>query len=141
MPATTVAATAPDPIRSPFLVVLIAWLVPGAGHFLLGKRGRAALLFASVVLMFLLGVLMRGPLFELAVSPQADVLTKFIQRCGFVGDLAAGLPYLLASFFGYAPADSASHVADYGAKLIVGAGLLNILAMVDAYEITMRQKD
>jgi hypothetical protein len=141
MSATTVAAKAPEPIRSPFLVVLIAWLVPGAGHFLLGKRGRAALLSASVVLMFLLGVLMRGPLFELAVSPQADVLTKFIQRGGFVGDLAAGLPYLLASFFGYAPADSASHVADYGAKLIVGAGLLNILAMVDAYEITMRQKD
>ncbi len=84
---------------------------------------------------------MRGPLFELAVSPQADVLTKFIQRGGFVGDLAAGLPYLLASFFGYAPADSASHVAEYGSKLIVAAGLLNILAMVDAYEITTRQKD
>jgi hypothetical protein len=55
--------------------------------------------------------------------------------------LAVGIPYLLASWFGYAPPDVAGHVADYGSKFIVAAGLLNILAMVDAYEITTRQKD
>jgi hypothetical protein len=139
MPATTVAAPVSEPIRSPFIVILLAWLVPGAGHFLLGKRGRAVLIFSSVVLSFLFGVLMRGPLFQ--PSGGADVLSKLIQYGGFVGDLAAGLPYLIVSFFGYAPPDSASHVADYGSKLIVAAGLLNILAIVDAYEITTRQKD
>jgi hypothetical protein len=139
MPATTVAATATEPIRSPFLVILIAWLIPGGGHFLLGKRGRALLIFACVLLSFLFGVLMRGPLFQ--PSGGADVLSKLIQYGGFLGDLAAGIPYLVVSFFGYAPPDSASHVADYGSKLIVAAGLLNILAIVDAYEITTRQKD
>jgi hypothetical protein len=139
MPATTVAAPASEPIRSPFVVVLLAWLIPGAGHFLLGKRGRALLIFSCVVLSFLFGVLMRGPLFQ--PSGGADVLSKLIQYGGFLGDLASGLPYLLASFLGYAPPDSAAHVADYGSKLIVAAGLLNILAIVDAYEITTRQKD
>jgi uncharacterized protein DUF6677 len=139
MPPTAVAATAQEPIRSPLIVILISWLVPGAGHFMLGKRGRAGLIFASVLLSFFLGVLMRGPLFQ--PSGGADVLSKLIQYGGFLGDLAAGIPYFIVSFFGYAPADLAGHVADYGSKLIVAAGLLNILAIVDAYEITTRQKD
>lgn len=139
MPAITVPATSSEPVRSPYLVLLAAWLIPGAGHLLLGKRGRAALIFASVLVPFLVGVSMRGPFFH--PSGGADVLSRLIQYGGFIGNLAAGLPYLLTSWAGYAPPDVAGHVADYGSKFIVGAGLLNILAMVDAYEICTRQKD
>jgi hypothetical protein len=35
----------------------------------------------------------------------------------------------------------AGHVHDYGTKFLVAAGLLNILAMVDAYEIAIGKKD
>jgi hypothetical protein len=139
MSSSTVAASASAPRRSPYLVFVVSWLFPGAGHFLLGKRGRGGLILASVLLAFAAGVLMRGPLFQ--PSGGADVLSRLIQYGGFIGDLAVGLPYLLASFLGYAPLDSASHVADYGSKFIVAAGLLNILAMVDAYEIATRQKE
>ena len=139
MPATTVTASAPAPLRSPFLVILAGWLVPGAGHFLLGKRGRGLLVFASVLVAFAIGVMMRGPLFQ--PSGGADVLSRLIQYGGFLGDLAAGIPYLLTSWLGYAPPDVAGHVADYGSKFIVAAGLLNILAIVDAYEINAQQKD
>lgn len=139
MPATTAISTAPAPLRSPFVVVLLGWLIPGGGHFLLGRRGRALLIFASVIIAFVVGVMMRGPLFQ--PSGGADVLSRLIQYGGFLGDLSAGAPYLLASWFGYAPPDVAGHVPDYGSKFIVAAGLLNILAMVDAYEITTRQKD
>lgn len=128
----------PAPLRSTYLVVLAGWLIPGAGHFLLGKRGRGLIVFASVLIAFVTGVLMRGPLFQ--PSGGADVLSRLIQYGGFLGDLAVGVPYLLASWLGYAPPDVAGHVADYGSKFIVGAGLLNILAMVDAYEINTRQK-
>jgi hypothetical protein len=47
----------------------------------------------------------------------------------------------LVRWLGYFPPDLAGHNPDYGSKLIVAAGLLNILAMVDAYEINSRQKD
>lgn len=139
MSATTATAATAAPLRSPFLIVLAAWLIPGAGHFLLGKRTRGVLVFASVLIAFAVGVAMRGPLF--APSGGADVLSRLIQYGGFIGDLAAGIPYLLASWLSYAPPDVASHVADYGSKFIVGAGLMNILAMVDAYEINSRLKD
>jgi hypothetical protein len=35
----------------------------------------------------------------------------------------------------------AGHVHDYGTKFLVAAGLLNVLAMVDAYEIAKGEKE
>lgn len=140
MPATLpVSATVSAPLRPPFLVVAVAWLIPGGGHFLLGRRGRAAMIFGAVLLPFVVGLLMRGPLFQPIEG--GDVLSRFIQYGGFIGDLASGLLYLGARMLGYGPPDLAAHAADYGSKFIVGAGLLNVLAMVDAYEIATRQKD
>jgi hypothetical protein len=116
----------------------LAWLIPGGGHFLLKRPGRGALLFASVFLMFVLGLMMRGAMFQ----PQTgDVLTTIIYCGGFLGDLASGALYLLTVWFGYSQPDVAGHVHDYGTKFLVAAGLLNILAMVDAYEIAVRKKD
>ena len=139
MPATTTAPAQVAPVRSPWLTVLIAWLLPGAGHFFLGRRIRAALVFATVIIAFLVGVGMQGPFFE--TSGAADVLSRLIQWGGFIGDLACGLLYFIAVWAGYAPPDRAGHTADYGAKFIVAAGLLNILAMVDAYEIATHVKE
>lgn len=125
-------------VRSPFFTVLLAWLIPGSGHFLLGRRGRGAIIFASVLVSFALGLLMRGPLFQ---PGGGDVLSRLIQFGGFIGDLAAGILYFLAVWLGYSPPDVAGHTPDYGSKFLVAAGLLNILGMVDAYEIATGQKE
>ncbi|HXA64839.1 MAG TPA: DUF6677 family protein [Bryobacteraceae bacterium] len=128
--ATAVRAWAP--------VVALGWLIPGGGHFLLKRKGRGTLLLVSVLSMFLLGLMMRGMMFQ----PQTgDILTTIIYVGGFVGDLASGLLYLLATWLGYSQIDMAGHVHDYGTKFLVAAGLLNILAMEDAYEIAIGKKD
>jgi hypothetical protein len=126
------------PSRSPLLVLGLSWLVPGGGHFLLGKRGRGALIFASVALSFVLGLLMRGAMF---LPKSGDLLTTLIQYGGFVADLSSGLLYLLTVWLGYTQEDLAGHSHDYGAKFLVAAGLLNILAMVDAWDIATKKKD
>ncbi len=119
-------------------VVALAWLIPGGGHFLLKRPGRGALLAVSVAAMFLLGLMMRGALF----SPQTgDVLTTVIYVGGFFGNLMSGIFYFLAVWLGYSQPDVAGHVHDYGTKFLVAAGLLNILAMVDAFEIATGKKD
>jgi len=46
-----------------YLPLIAGWLVPGAGHFLLRKWGRGALLSASIVGMFVLGIAMQGKLY------------------------------------------------------------------------------
>ena len=118
--------------------VALGWLIPGGGHFLLKRTGRGALLLVSVTGMFLCGLMMRGAMFQ----PQSgDLLTTLINTGGFIGDVCSGILYLLSVWFGYNTPDMAGHVHDYGTKFLVAAGLLNLLAMVDAYEIAAGRKD
>ena len=118
--------------------VALAWLVPGGGHFLLNRTGRAAILSACVTVMFLFGIFMRGSMF----TPQGeDPLSILIYYGGFAGDVASGVLYFMATWlFSYNQPDTAGHVYDYGSKFLVSAGLLNVLAMVDVYEIATGKK-
>ncbi|HEY6345571.1 MAG TPA: DUF6677 family protein [Bryobacteraceae bacterium] len=118
--------------------VLLGWIIPGGGHLLLKRPGRGGLIAACVAAMFLLGLMMRGALF----SPMTgDLLTTVIYVGGFLGNVMAGIFYFLTVWLGYSQPDMAGPVHDYGTKFLVAAGLLNILGMVDAYEIATRQKD
>lgn len=118
--------------------LLLAWIVPGGGHFLLQRHLRGALILGSVMIMWLFGLMMRGSLFE----PQTgDLLTTIIYCGGFLGNVCSGIFYLLTVMLGYNQPDTAGHVYDYGTKFLVGAGLLNVLAMVDAWDIASGKKD
>lgn len=118
--------------------VVLGWLIPGGGHFLLKRTGRGALILASVVLMFLFGLFMRGTMFT---PERGDILTTLINYGGFLADFATGALYFAASMFGYNVPDMPGDVHDYGTKFLVTAGLLNVLAMVDAYDIVAGKKD
>jgi TM2 domain-containing membrane protein YozV len=118
--------------------VALGWLIPGGGHLLLKRTGRGALLGVAITGMFVCGLMMRGAMFQ----PQSgDLLTTLINTGGFIGDVCSGVLYLLTSWLGYAQPDMAGAVHDYGTKFLVTAGLLNVLAMVDAYEIAAGRKD
>jgi len=118
--------------------VALGWIVPGGGHLLLKRPARGGVILACVASMYLLGLMMRGALF----TPRSDdLLTAIIYYGGFVGNVMSGMLYFLTVWLGYAQADVAGHVHDYGTKFLVGAGLLNVLGMVDAYEIATGQKD
>ena len=142
MPSPTQTASSPVesdlPSRGLILPLLAAWLIPGAGYFLLKKTGRGALVLLSVLLMFLFGLFMRGMMFM--PEKGADYLTTLINYGGFLCNLAAGVPYLL-TMFGYSQPDMPGAVHDYGTKFLVTAGLLNILAIVDTWEIATGKKD
>jgi hypothetical protein len=116
----------------------LSWLVPGGGHLLLKRTGRGLLLMAAITSMFVCGLMMRGAMFQ---PESGDLLTTLINTGGFIGDLASGILYLLSQWLGYAQPDMAGAVHDYGTKFLVTAGLLNILAMVDTFEIAIKRKD
>ncbi|HUK15202.1 MAG TPA: DUF6677 family protein, partial [Bryobacteraceae bacterium] len=104
----------------------------------LRRTGRGLLLLVTITAMFLCGLMMRGTMFQ----PQSgDLLTTLINTGGFIGDLCSGILYLLASWLGYNQPDMAGAVHDYGTKFLVTAGLLNLLAIVDAYEIAAGRKE
>jgi hypothetical protein len=126
------------PVQAWAPAVALAWLVPGGGHFLLKRSGRGALILLAVAGMFVSGLMMRGSMFH---PRTGDLLTTLINTGGFLGDLCSGIFYLFSVWFGYNQPDMAGHVFDYGTKFLVTAGLLNVLAMVDAFEIAVGRKN
>jgi len=134
-------ATAPNKTAAPsqgpqqgfvYLPLIAGWLVPGAGHFLLRKWVRGALLSASIVCMFALGIAMQGKLYTGA----QDIL----EMLGMVGDLGNGLLFFLGRTFGLGAQHVMITTQDYGTKFIVVAGLLNVIAAVDAHNLRTGRK-
>ena len=115
-----------------YLPLIAGWLVPGAGHFLLRKWGRGALLSASIVGMFAVGLAMQGMLFT-GAHHILDVL-------GLAGDLGNGLLYVAAQLLGLGADQVRVTTADYGTRFIVVAGLLNVIAAVDAHNLRTGRK-
>lgn len=113
--------------------LLVGWLVPGAGHLLSRRWARGGLLFVAIGLMFVLGLLMQGKLY---VANPADPLVLL----GFIGDLGSGLLYMGGRLFGAGQTPVQVVTADYGTKFIVVAGLLNVIAAVDAHNIRIGRK-
>ena len=115
------------------LAPVAAWIVPGAGHLIQKKWIRGLLLFFSVVLMFVLGIYMEGKIYKPNTGELLDML-------GFVGDVGAGGLYVITRLMDLGTAPIAHATADYGTKFIVISGLLNVMAMVDAYHIAAGRK-
>ena len=115
-----------------YLPLIAGWLVPGAGHFILGKWGRGTLLAVSILAMFIMGLAMQG---EIHTGAQ-DILDLL----GMVGDLGTGLLYFIGRAAGWGGQPVQTTVADYGTKFIVVAGLLNIIAAVDAHNLRTGRK-
>ena len=115
-----------------YLPLIAGWLVPGAGHFLQGKWVRGTLLAVSVIAMFVLGLAMQGKLY-ISVQDILDML-------GVAGDLGSGLLYVVSRVAGWGAQPIQTTVADYGTKFIVVAGLLNIIAAVDAHNLRTGRK-
>jgi hypothetical protein len=110
-----------------------AWAVPGLGHFLLGRKWRALILFAAIVTMFLLGLAMQGEFF----TTTSD---SYLQTLGYYGELCAGLLMPAARFFGYGGGNPLFVSADFGTAYLVTAGMLNTLSILDTYDIAVGRK-
>jgi hypothetical protein len=130
--AATAAGAAPATAMS-VIAPAVGWLVPGLGHIIQKRWIRGLLLMVSVVAMFAFGLAMDGKVYKPNTGDLLDML-------GFVGDLGAGALYILGRAFDWGSTAISYATADYGTKYIVVAGLLNIMAAVDAYHIAIGKK-
>lgn len=117
----------------PALALLLGWLIPGAGHLLLGKWIRALLLFVAILGMYLIGLGLVGKIYTPNTGEVLDML-------GFVGQLGMGLLYLLARWFSWGGSSAATTLNDYGTKYLVACGLLNFIAAIDAHSLANGRK-
>lgn len=115
------------------LAPAVGWLIPGAGHMIQKRWIRGALLFVSIVTMFLLGLAMQGRIYRANGGDILDIL-------GFIGDVGAGALYILSVANDWGQGAIAFATADYGTKFMIVAGLLNFIAVADAYHIAIGKK-
>lgn len=116
---------------------LAGFILPGLGHIVLGKFVRGALIGGVIIIMFALGFVMEGHLYK----PEAkEWLTWFFSFL----NVGMGLPYFicLAGDLGFqiTPDQAAKVTYEYGNTFFCVAGALNMLAVMDAYDIGIGRK-
>jgi hypothetical protein len=122
-PASTMSIIAPA----------VGWLIPGAGHIIQKRYIRGVLLLVSISTMFVLGLMMQGHIYKANGGDILDIL-------GFIGDLGAGGMYIVTLAMNGGQGAIAFAIADYGTKFMIVAGLLNFIAVADAYHIAIGKK-
>jgi hypothetical protein len=139
MANSTTAKTKPaaEPVHRDSMMAVIApavgWLIPGAGHIIQRRWIRGVLLFISIGAMFVLGLMMQGHIYKANGGDILDIL-------GFIGDLGAGGMYIVTLTMSWGQGAIAFATADYGTKFMIVAGLLNFIAVADAYHIAIGKK-
>jgi hypothetical protein len=116
------------------LIAAAGWFVPGLGHLLLGRWGRALIFFISVAGLSVMGYLMRGDVFPPHSGDPFGTL-------GFIADACSGVFYALARWLEAAGPDVSRAAGDYGTRFIAAAGVVNLLSVFDAYEIAVGRRD
>ena len=125
---------APQPIPSSgsaakgSLAAIAGWAVPGLGHLILGRWSKAIAYFLTVGALAYTGLAMRGNVFPMHA---ADVFG----RLGFFADASAGVFPYLSRFIETAGPDVSRAAGDDGTRLIAAAGILNLLTVIEAFEI------
>jgi hypothetical protein len=127
------ATQSSSPMSMSVIAPAIGWLIPGAGHLMQKRWIRGALLMASIIPMYLLGLAMEGHIYKPNGGDILDML-------GFVGDVGAGGLYIITRVNDWGQGLISHATADYGTKFIIVAGLLNFISVADAYHIAIGKK-
>lgn len=121
--------------RNSIVALVLAYFIPGAGHFYLGHRRRAAAFFAIVISLFSIGLALDGTLYTLAERG-----SSILRLLASLGSLGAGAIYFIANAFG-PHGDITSITYEYGSTFMLTAGLMNLLLVLDVFDLSAGEAD
>lgn len=116
-----------------YLLCAVAWFVPGAGHLWLGRRQKGIVFLVALTLMFAFGLWLEGRLFPFDFTQPLVALAA-------VADLGVGGPYFIARLMGVGRGDVIKITYEYGNTFMIAAGLLNMLVVLDVFDIAKGRK-
>ena len=120
--------------RSPLTASVLAFLVPGLGHLYLRRTVKGFVFLGAIGALFVLGV---------AMDARLSLPTGWGDPLAFLRSLAQmaiGVPYFIARALGYELGNVTAVTHEYGNTFTEAGGLLNILVMLDAYDIAAGRK-
>jgi len=116
------------------VLVGVAWLVPGLGHLLLGRRLRAAVFAGVISVAFAVGIALRG---ELILPRPGDPLSVLAA----VASLGNGCLFFLAKALGLGDGVVTAAGYEFGNTFLLTAGMMNLLLVLDVHDIVVGHKD
>ena len=119
---------------NPLLFCGLGLLLPGLGHMALGRRGTGAVFLVTIGLLFGFGIRMEGELFPFDAAAPLTLLAG-------VAEVGAGGFYLVARVFGLGAGNPEAPAYEYGYAFLIVAGLLNMLVILDAWDIATGAKE
>ena len=129
-------ATAADRAASstnPYLICAAAWAIPGGGHLWQGRVQKGLIFLITLPLMFGCGLWLQGRLFPFEVKEPLVALAAF-------ADIGMGVPYFIAKAIGAGAGNVIAITYEYGNAFLIVAGLLNMLVVLDAFDIAQGRK-
>jgi hypothetical protein len=125
-------------IKAAWKPLVFQWLVPGAGYWMIGEKGRAKVFFGIWVLFCVLGAfqLQFGPVAGVKGGVFVPVAGSWMPTLGALGTLGIGPLYgVFAWAFGGAGTEPIRTLTqEYGASYVMVAGLLNWLCCFDLWD-------
>lgn len=112
----------------------LAWLVPGLGHLLLGRRVRAAVFATVVVVGFVIGLALQGEL----ILPRAGEPLSYLAAIAAVGN---GMLFIVAKLLGLGEGVVTAVSYEYGNGFLLTAGMMNLLLVLDVHDIVVGRKE
>ena len=116
-----------------YLLCAAAWAVPGLGHLWLGRRQKGLVFLLSLPLMYVIGLWLKGSIFPFELSQPLVALAA-------LADVGVGLPYVAAKLAGLGRGDVIAVTYEYGNAFLIVAGLMNMLVVLDAFDIAQGRK-
>ena len=121
--------------RLPLAVLLTAaWLVPGLGHLLLGRRLRAAVFAAVIVVGFVTGIVLEGEV----ITPRAGDPLSYLAA---IATLGAGVLFIATKLAGLGEGVVTAVSYEFGNTFLLTAGMMNLLLVLDTHDIVAGRKD
>jgi hypothetical protein len=121
------------PAMNPYVICVAAWLLPGAGHLWLGRVQKGLVFLIVLPLMFAAGLWLEGRLFPF------DPAQPLVALAALAG-VGIGAPYAVAEFLGLGAGRAVAQSFEYGNAFLIVAGLLNMLVVLDAFDVAEGRK-
>lgn len=141
--------------RKVAIACVLAWLLPGAGHFYLGKRVKGMLFLGIILITFFTGLGLQGRVYLATADQPLSYLATFanvaLGPLDLIGRQAsyARILYVFPretdramylDILGRTRARILAVTHEYGTTFVLTAGLMNILLILDVFDIGIGRK-
>jgi hypothetical protein len=133
-PSRAPAAAGGDRRDTLVVAVLSAWLIPGMGHVYLKRRLRGLAFFVLVMVSMLVGCQLEGNLYSVVRGQPLTILAT-------AASMGMGFPYFVLRYVLHYQGDIMGGGYEYGTAFLLTAGLMNLLLVLDAWDIARGRKE